>query len=149
MLVLKSLYSTVTKKMYKKKSSVHRLSVVAVTNKKLLFSLPDQYSVLHSFLLCFFFFEIQGKSTKATRDSVVHRSEMPILAAERKIFKEQRESGKQPVYVPDRINRKSTYKKDFVDYKKQSKNPQKSKPKRQHSPHKIVGGKKEGINYSG
>ena len=78
---------------------------------------------------------------------MLHRSETPILAAERKIFKEHRESGKkQPVYVPDRINRKSTYKKDFVDYKKQSKNPQKSKPKQQQSPHKIVGGKKEGIS---
>lgn len=50
------------------------------------------------------------------------------------------------MYVPDRINRKSTYKKDFVDYKKQSKNPQKTKPKQQQSPHKIVGGKKEGIS---
>ena len=77
---------------------------------------------------------------------MLHRSETPILAAERKIFKEQRENRKQPVYVPDRINRKSTYKKDFVNYKKQSKNPQKSKPKRQQSPHKIVGGKKEGIS---
>lgn len=81
---------------------------------------------------------------------MLHRSETPILAAERKIFKEQRESGKKakPVYVTDRINRKSTYKKDFVDYKKQSKNPQKSKPKRQQSPHKIVGGKKEGISLT-
>ena len=79
---------------------------------------------------------------------MLHRSETPILAAERKIFKEQRESGQKPVYVPDRINRKSTYKKDFVDYKKQSKNPPKSKPKRQQSPHKIVGGKKEGISLT-
>ena len=77
---------------------------------------------------------------------MLHRSETPILAAGRKIFKEQHENEKKPVYVPDRINRKSTYKKDFVDYKKQSKNPQKSKPKRQQSPHKIVGGKKEGIS---
>lgn len=88
----------------------------------------------------------EEKKTKATRESVLHRSETPILAAERKIFKEQRESGKKPVYMPDRINRKSTYKKDFVDYKKQSKNPPKSKPKRQQSPHKIVGGKKEGVS---
>ena len=53
------------------------------------------------------------------------------------------------VYVPDRIKRKSTYKGDYVDYKKQSKVPtgtrQNSKQKqRQQSPKKVVGGKKEG-----
>ncbi|KAL9972109.1 hypothetical protein ACROYT_G018357 [Oculina patagonica] len=88
----------------------------------------------------------EEKSAKASRDSVVNRSETPILAAERKIFKDQHETRKQPVYVPDRIHRKSTYKKDFVDYKKQSKTKPKSKPKRQQSPHKVVGGEKGGTS---
>lgn len=86
----------------------------------------------------------KGKSTKAVQSSVLNRSETPILAAERKMFRDQEQHGnrKQPVYVPDRINRRSTYKLDYVDYKKQSKSPKKSKPRKQQSPPKIVGGRK-------
>ena len=62
------------------------------------------------------------------------------------MFRDQEQDGnrKQPVYVPDRINRRSTYKLDYVDYKKQSKSPKKSKPRKQQSPPKIVGGRKGG-----
>lgn len=74
------------------------------------------------------------------------RSDTPILAAERKIFKDKPRNTARTVYVPDRIKRKSTYKGDFVDYKKQSKTSKgerrKSKLKQQQSPHKVVGGNK-------
>lgn len=90
----------------------------------------------------------EEKSTKAARSSVLNRGETPILAAERKIFHDQEQHGnrKQPVYVPDRINRKSTYKLDYVDYEKQSKSPKKSKPRKQQSPPKVVGGKKGDVS---
>ena len=100
--------------------------------------------------LIHFFFQIQDKRVAV----INNRSETPILAAERKIFKEQHGNINRTVYVPDRIKRKSTYKGDFVDYKKQSKThkgaKEKTKPKRQQSPHKAVGGHKGGkeLNFS-
>ncbi|XP_015751069.1 PREDICTED: uncharacterized protein LOC107331054 [Acropora digitifera] len=78
------------------------------------------------------------------------RSETPILVAERKIFKDQPRSAGRTVYIPDRIKRKSTYKGDFVNHKKQSKKTngekRKSKPKQHQTPQKIVGGNKGGVS---
>ena len=113
------------------------------------YNLPSTISKKVNLLVTIFngiYFCIQGKSTKAVQSSVLNRSETPILAAERKMFRDQEQHGnrKQPVYMPDRINRRSTYKLDYVDYKKQSKSPKKSKPRKQQSPPKIVGGRKGG-----
>lgn len=78
------------------------------------------------------------------------RSETPILVAERKIFKDQPRSAGRTVYIPDRIKRKSTYKGDFVNHKKQSKKTngekRKSKPKQHQTPQKVVGGNKGGVS---
>lgn len=80
----------------------------------------------------------------------VRRSETPILVAERKIFKDQPRSAGRTVYIPDRIKRKSTYKGDFVNHKKQSKKTngekRKSKPKQHQTPQKVVGGNKGGVS---
>lgn len=71
--------------------------------------------------------------------------------AERKIFKDQPRSTGRTVYIPDRIKRKSTYKGDFVNHKKQSKKTngekRKRKPKQHQTPQKVVGGNKGGENY--
>ena len=92
---------------------------------------------------------LQGRNTNS-KTFILKRGETPILAAERKVFKEQQRNGRNhqasATYVPDRIKRRSTYKDDFVNYKKHSIKTSKPRSNRKNnqrkSPHKVVGGKK-------